>query len=81
MAHLLNSPEDDDEAWTTLLRSPPSSPPEPRPYFFTRLQARLARQQPQPPVIPRWLRRAVYAFSAAALVLALNADTAAYAVR
>lgn len=75
-----NLPED-DEAWTMLLRSWSEEPPEPRPFFFARLQARLAARQPQPPVIPRWLRRAVYAFSAAALVLALNADSAAYAVR
>ena len=81
MSHPLHLPDDDDEAWTALLRSLPPAPPEPRPFFFTRLQARLARQQPQPPVIPRWLRRAVYAFSAAALVLVMNADTAAYAVR
>lgn len=75
MSNPLNLPED-DEAWTTRLRSLPQGPPEPRPFFFTRLQARLAAQPPPPPALPTWLRRSVYAFSVAALVLALNADTA-----
>lgn len=76
-----NLPED-DEAWTALLRSwSPGPLPEPRPFFFTRLQARLAAQQPQPPALPTWLRRSVYAFSAVALVLVLNADTTLSAVR
>lgn len=76
-----NLPED-DEAWTALLRSwSEGPPPEPRPFFFTRLQARLAAQQPQPPALPAWLRRTVYAFSVGALVLALNADTALSALR
>ncbi|MCB2376153.1 hypothetical protein LGH70_01055 [Hymenobacter sp. BT635] len=76
MPNPFNLPEDDDQAWTSLLRSLPQAPPEPRPFFFTRLQARLAAQQPQPPALPTWLRRSVYAFSLAAMVLALNADTA-----
>jgi hypothetical protein len=80
MSDPLNLPED-DEAWTSLLRSWPQGPPEPRPFFFTRLQARLAARQPQPPALPAWLRRSVYAFSAVALVLALNADTASSAAR
>jgi hypothetical protein len=76
MSNQLNLPED-DEAWTTLLRSlPPQAPPEPRPFFFARLQARLDAQKPQPTTLPTWLRRAAYAFSLGALVLALNADTA-----
>ncbi|RSK41274.1 hypothetical protein [Hymenobacter perfusus] len=75
-----NLPED-DEAWTMLLRSWSEEAPEPRPFFFTRLQARLAAQQPQPPALPTWLRRSVYAFSVVALVLALNADTALYSMR
>jgi len=80
MSNQLNLPED-DEAWTTLLRSLPQGSLEPRPFFFTRLQARLAAQQPQPPALPTWLRRSVYAFSLAALVLVLNADTAMYSLR
>lgn len=80
MSDPLNLPED-DEAWTSLLRSLRQGPPEPRPFFFARLQARLATQQPQPPALPTWLRRSVYAFSVAALVLALNADTAMFTVR
>ena len=71
-----NLPED-DEAWTTRLRSlHPQAPPEPRPFFFARLQARLAAQQPRPATLPTWLRRVAYAFSLGALGLALNADTA-----
>lgn len=80
MSNQLNFPED-DEAWTTLLRSLPPGPLEPRPFFFTRLQARLAAQQPQPPALPTWLRLSVYAFSLATLLLALSADTAMYNVR
>jgi len=71
------TPPEEDEAWTTLLRSlQPQAPTEPDPFFFARLQVRLAAQQPQPIMLPTWLRRAAYAFSAGALVLALNADTA-----
>ncbi|MBC8084919.1 MAG: hypothetical protein H7Z21_17105 [Hymenobacter sp.] len=80
MSNQWNLPED-DEAWTTLLRSLPQGSPEPRPFFFTRLQARLAAQQPQPLALPTWLRRSVYVFSLAVLVLALNADTAMSTVR
>ncbi|QDA60647.1 hypothetical protein [Hymenobacter jejuensis] len=74
MSDQWNLPED-DEAWTTLLRSLPQGQLEPRPFFFARLQARLATQPPLL-ALPTWLRRSVYAFSLAALVLALNADTA-----
>ena len=80
MSNQWNLPED-DEAWTTLLRSLPQGSRKPGPFFFTRLQARLAAQQPQPLALPTWLRRSVYAFSLAALVLALNADSAMSAVR
>ncbi|WP_303312633.1 hypothetical protein [Hymenobacter sp. BT730] len=73
---------EDDAAWTALLRTLPSpSHAEPRPYFFTRLQARLDAQQPQPAALPTWLRRPVYALLLGALVLALNADTALHYVR
>ncbi|OUJ70275.1 hypothetical protein [Hymenobacter crusticola] len=76
MPNPFNLPED-DEAWTTLLRSlQPPTPAEPRPFFYARLQARLAAQPPQPTMLPPWLRRMAYAFSVGALVLALNADTA-----
>ncbi len=81
MSNQLNLPED-DEAWTTLLRSlQPQGPPEPRPFFFARLQARLAAQQPPPTTRPAWLRRVAYAFSLGALVLAMNADKALDYVR
>ncbi|MET4105123.1 hypothetical protein [Hymenobacter sp. UYP22] len=81
MSDLPNLPEEDDEAWTTLLRSVSPRQAEPRAFFFTRLQARLAAQQPHPPTMPTWLRRSVYALSVVALGLALNADTALYGVR
>ena len=80
MSNPLNLPEDD--AWTMRLRAlQPHGPAEPRPFFFARLQARLAVQHPQPTLLPSWLRRAAYAFSIGALVLVLNADTALQSVR
>lgn len=80
MSNQLNLPED-DEAWTTLLRSLSQGSLEPRPFFFTRLESRLAAQQPRLLALPAWLRRSVYVFSLAALVLALNADTAMSTLR
>jgi hypothetical protein len=70
-------PDENDEAWTALLRTlHPQGPPEPRPFFYTRLQARLAAGAPPPLALPWWLRRPAYAATLAALVLALNAGAA-----
>jgi hypothetical protein len=81
MSYLPNLPED-DEAWTARMRTLyPQGLPEPQPFFFTRLQARLEAQPPTPAVLPTWLRRPAYAFSLGALVLALNAGAAVYYVR
>ncbi|SNR94601.1 hypothetical protein [Hymenobacter mucosus] len=68
---------EEDEAWTARLRAlQPLGPPEPRPFFFTRLQARLDARQAPTTMLPAWLRRPAYALFLGALVLALNADTA-----
>ena len=75
-----NLPED-DEAWTARLRSlREPEPPEPRPFFYTRLAARLAAGPPQSLVLP-WWRRPAYAATLGVLVLTLNAGAAVYYAR
>ncbi|RSK24508.1 hypothetical protein [Hymenobacter metallilatus] len=81
MAPFDNLPPPDD-AWTDLLR-PLREPelPEPRPYFYARLEARMAAEQPPPVALPWWLRRPAYAATLGTLVLALNAGAAVYYAR
>lgn len=64
-----------DEEWQALLQQWRAVPvEEPRPFLYTRLQARL----PVPPrpsganALPAWLRRPAYALAFGAVVLALN---------
>ena len=78
---IIPTPPDDDEAWTALMRTlRPEGPPEPQPFLYTRLQARLAAEA-TPKALPTWLRRPAYAFSLGALVLVLNVGAAVYYVR
>lgn len=72
---------EDDTAWTARLR-PLREPalPEPRPFFYTRLEARL-KAQTAPLTLPWWLRRPAYATSLVLLVLALNAGAALHYAR
>lgn len=70
---------DPDAEWVALLhqlRQPPQS--QPQPFFYARVQARLAaRQAPAPIWLPAWARRPAYAALLGALVLAVSGDGAA----
>ncbi|MDO7853209.1 hypothetical protein [Hymenobacter convexus] len=68
-----------DEAWDALLRQLPHQPQaRPRPFFYGRVQARLAAQASAArPLVPGWLRRPAFAALLGALVLSLSGDCAA----
>jgi len=70
-----------DEAWDALLRQLPHQPPaRPRPFFYGRVQARLAAEaSAAQPLLPGWLRRPAFAAVLVALVLSLPGDGAAVA--
>ena len=65
-----------DAEWADLLRQlqqPPTA--QPRPFFYARVQARLAaRQAPATRWLPAWARRPAYAALLGALVLAVSGD-------
>lgn len=67
----------DDQAWQQLLEQLRAQPvPAPRPFFYTRLQARLAESRPaRRPVFARWLQRPAYAAVLGLLMLVLHADS------
>lgn len=68
-----------DQEWEQLLHQLRNQPPaQPRPYFYGRVQARLAAEARQP-WLPGWVRRPAYALLLGALVLALSGDDAALA--
>jgi len=46
--------------------------PEMRPFFYTRLQARLAQSMETAEWLPWWLRKPAYAYSALLLLILLN---------
>jgi len=70
---------DSDAEWTDLLRQlrqPPEA--QPQPFFYARVQARLAaRQAPAIAWLPAWARRPAYAALLGALVLAVSGDGSA----
>jgi hypothetical protein len=65
-----------DAEWADLLRQlrqPPAA--QPQPFFYARVQARLAaRQAPATAWLPAWARRPAYAALLGALVLAMSGD-------
>ena len=65
-----------DQAWNELLRELREQPVAPRPFFYTRLQARLADT---PPLVAApetgWLRRPAFAVVMALLMVVLHADS------
>ena len=75
MSDIINRPSSDEE-WEGLmrqLRNQPVGPP--RPFFYTRVQARLVADASVPrPWLPAWLRQPAYAALLGALVLALSGD-------
>ena len=69
---------DADHEWEALLRQLRTQPlAPPRPFFYGRVQARLAAEAR--PWLPGWVRRPAYAMLLGALVLALSGDDAALA--
>jgi hypothetical protein len=68
-----STPMNDEERWEQRFGQLGKLPPEiPRPFFYTRLQARLEQQQTTG-WTPIWLRRPAYALSAFGLIVLLNA--------
>ena len=67
---------DADEAWDDLLRQLRRQPQsQPRPFFYGRVQARLAAQtSAEKELLPVWLRRPAYAVLLSALVFSLSGD-------
>jgi hypothetical protein len=70
---------DSDAEWTALLRQlRPPLEAQPRPFFYARLQARLAARPTLATAwLPAWARRPAYAALLGALVLAVSGDGAA----
>ena len=70
---------DADQEWEELMRQLRTRPlVPPRPFFYSRVQARLTTAANRP-VLPGWVRRPAYAMLLGALVLALSGDGAALA--
>lgn len=67
-----NVPNESDRWETDFRRWGKRPQPEPRPFFYTRLQARLNQSVEAATWLPWWLRRPVYAYAALALLLLLN---------
>jgi hypothetical protein len=68
-----------DQEWEALMYELRTQPPaQPRPFFYGRVQARLAARARRP-WLPGWVRRPAYAMLLGALVLALSGDDAAFA--
>ncbi|GAA4507870.1 hypothetical protein GCM10023172_39170 [Hymenobacter ginsengisoli] len=65
-----------DAEWQELLaRLRRQPPPEPRPFFYARVQARLQAERTRPlPWLASWLRRPAYVVLLAALLLAVSGD-------
>ena len=70
-----------DEEWENLMRQLRNQPTaQPRPFFYTRVQARLTVKAPAASqLLPAWLRRPAYAALFGALVLVLSGDGAGLA--
>ncbi|GAB3870040.1 hypothetical protein GCM10028824_18100 [Hymenobacter segetis] len=68
-----------DQEWEDLMAQLRTQPlAQHRPFFYTRVQARLATAPP-PAWRPGWIRRPAYALLLGALVLLLGGDDAAIA--
>ncbi|WP_020604714.1 hypothetical protein [Spirosoma spitsbergense] len=71
-----NEPNEPDR-WETDFRQWGQRPqPEPRPFFYTRLQARLNESVESATWLPWWLRRPAYAYSALCMLVLLNVSVA-----
>ena len=66
------------ERWETGFQQWGKRPqPEPRPFFYTRLRARLNQSVESAVWLPFWLRRPAYAYAAFLLLVLLNAGVVA----
>jgi hypothetical protein len=64
-----------DEEWQELLRQLPQSRPQPQPFFYARVHARLSAERARPLAwLPSWLRRPAYAAVLGGLLLAVRGD-------
>jgi hypothetical protein len=73
------SQPDFDPEWEALLQQLRKQPKaQPRPFFYARVQARLATQtQPRGSWLPAWARRPAYVALLGMLILAVSGDGAA----
>ncbi|GAB3497456.1 hypothetical protein GCM10027341_17570 [Spirosoma knui] len=73
-----NEQSSENDAWEERFRKLGQLPSEsPKPFFYTRLQARMERQTtPAPAYVPQWLRRPAYALAAFGLIVVLNMGVA-----
>jgi hypothetical protein len=78
MSNSANQPDFDPE-WEALLQELRQQPKaQPQPFFYARVQARLATQtQPRGPWLPTWARRPAYVALLGMLILAVSGDGAA----
>ena len=68
-----------DQEWTDLMHQlRTQAPAQPRPFFYSRVQARLVPASNRF-WLPGWVRRPAYVMLLGALVLALSGDDAAFA--
>ena len=65
-----------DEEWEDLLHQLRVQQAQPKPFFYTRVQARLLAARPASSWLPSWVRRPVYVALLGALVLAVSSDGA-----
>jgi len=65
-----------EEEWEALLHQLRQTPPaQPRPFFYARVQARLAAQSPAPKaILLNWVRRPAYVALLGLLGLAMSGD-------
>lgn len=75
-----NEPNEPDRWETDFRQWGQRSQPELRPFFYTRLQARLNESVESAMWLPWWLRRPAYAYSALCVLLLLNVGVAATVV-
>jgi hypothetical protein len=76
MSNSASGPGSDQEEWASLLEQLRKQPPaHPQPFFYARVQARLATQlAPVGPWLPDWVRRPAYVALVGLLVLAVSGD-------
>jgi hypothetical protein len=64
-----------DEEWEELMRQLRAQPKaHPRPFFYTRVQARLKAEEQRESRLLNWLRRPAYLVLLGALILAVSGD-------